>query len=1647
MKKLIWITFIICFSKIVSAQYCTANLGGASCPSASVTISNVTLSNTTLNNSTSTCNYVNGSNISTFPESGGTTATLNRGVGYNLSVTAVNGGPNVSAWIDFNQDDMFSSSEWFEVGTIGSAISSKQISIPFTALTGKTGMRIRTNSAGFPNGAGDACSNFVFGETEDYTVTIASLPCTANPLNAGFTVASQSTICNNLPFTLSLQGNTSTIGILYEWQSSSDSSVWNPLILGSVASITTSQTISTFYRCILHCSADADTSIAIKVQSQLSNCYCVANLGGTSCASASLAISNVSISNTTLNNSHSICTSFNGNYISVFPEIGNTTCTLNKGLIYTLSVSTINGGPINSVWIDYNQDGVFAASEWLQVGAPGFAVSTVQFSIPPAALTGKTGMRIRSNSNGSLNGATDACTQFIYGETEDYIITIAPPLTCNVALNAGSAISSTLNACSNSSFELSLQGNTNTSDIQYQWQSSPDSINWTSLIGAVSDSIQVSQNASTYYRCLLFCFSSSDTSDVVKVNLKSIGCYCTSNLGGSDCINSYHDIGNVTIVNTSLNNSNNVCTTINSSYLSVFADTGNSTAVLNRGVFYKFSVSGGHAGASIKSLWIDFNQDNIFSSLEWFQINNDNLSPATVQIRIPMNAVLGKTGMRIRSRALGDTNGAADACTNFNSGETEDYIITIGPAIVCINAVSAGTTASSQTSACANVPFTLSLQGSMPSSGLFYQWQSSSDSALWTSIIGANSDTLITSLLSSTYYRCIVYCNSDADTSIAIKVSLKPSGCYCVQNLGGGACPAVYYISQVSIAGTTLNNFDSNCTFFNGSQLSTFPPSGNTTATLYQSISYDLTVAPYIGNAWAPTWMGVWIDYNQDNIYSTNEWNPICTTSCQSAKTIQITIPANAIPGKTGMRIRSRGALFTSSDACTMLPSGETEDYEITIGVSSPCSGIPAAGTAISNPPLACLNTPIVLTLANHTPAVGLNYRWQSSADSLLWQDIPGATKRYYSTNQSIRTYYRCIASCSNGGAVDTSLACVVNMNLYLNCYCPSFAERSIYGDIGSFSFGQLQNGIATPVLSNTTAVNTYTNFYSLPLDTFEQGISYPIAIHQITNGLPFYQSLAEVFLDLNHDGIFSDYDELIYSGTTVSAAVNFISSNCLLPYNCKLGITGLRIILRDGISGNQPSCGGYTWGETEDYLVYVTRGSAFAGTNQTSCYPNPVQLNAGELGDANGIWTIVSGMGGSFSDSSSASSTFSGNAESNYVLKWTQYDSTNAYLSDDEMEVKIYAYPNAVISYSGVPFNCSGDTLTLHANHASNYSYQWQLNNSPIVGATDSLYNISQSDSIMNYSVIITNANTCIDTSELVLVNPSPVSIPICVVTVDSLSKFNVIAWEKNVPQFSSDTFCVYRDTANNNYALIGVVPYDSMSLFVDTLRHLYQANGDPNASTWRYKIAVKDVCGNMGPASPYHQSIFFQDNNNGNFNWSEYKIEGQAVPISQLTNYKFYRDNLSDGNWVLIQTLSASSTNYNDMNYAAYPNGSWKVEGVWNTECNPTARTAAGITTSRSNIKNKNIVGTPVTKAIEATFHLLPNPAKDAVTIMYPEYIKLTSILVYDYLGRVILTLQSTNMKEGCSIINVGNLNAGVYTVVCKGNELEVRKKLVVE
>lgn len=89
----------------------------------------------------------------------------------------------------------------------------------------------------------------------------------------------------------------------------------------------------------------------------------------------------------------------------------------------TLSPGSYTSGNNISVWIDYNQNGVFESAEKLGNVAIGATPATgiINFTVPAGATAGTTRMRVREvygNSN------IDPCLGYSYGETEDYNVNI-----------------------------------------------------------------------------------------------------------------------------------------------------------------------------------------------------------------------------------------------------------------------------------------------------------------------------------------------------------------------------------------------------------------------------------------------------------------------------------------------------------------------------------------------------------------------------------------------------------------------------------------------------------------------------------------------------------------------------------------------------------------------------------------------------------------------------------------------------------------------------------------------------------------------------------------------------------------------------------------------------------------------------------------------------------------------------------------------------------------------------------------------------------------------------------------------------------------------------------------------------------------------
>ncbi len=123
----------------------------------------------------------------------------------------------------------------------------------------------------------------------------------------------------------------------------------------------------------------------------------------------------------------------------------NLSTDLTLGTEYTITVSpgTWSGGGNNiSVWIDYNQNGVFDSSEKLGtleiLASP--ATGTITFTVPANASTGYTRMRVREEYYDNIYYEHNflPCSYIYYGETEDYNINILPIAYCTPTYITGS---------------------------------------------------------------------------------------------------------------------------------------------------------------------------------------------------------------------------------------------------------------------------------------------------------------------------------------------------------------------------------------------------------------------------------------------------------------------------------------------------------------------------------------------------------------------------------------------------------------------------------------------------------------------------------------------------------------------------------------------------------------------------------------------------------------------------------------------------------------------------------------------------------------------------------------------------------------------------------------------------------------------------------------------------------------------------------------------------------------------------------------------------------------------------------------------------------------------------------------------------------
>ncbi len=1230
-------------------------------------------------------------------------------------------------------------------------------------------------------------------EAQDFNFIIdyTSPNCTGTPV-PGNTVSTLTSVCSNVSFNLSVSGSFNGAGINFQWQSSPDNSTWSDITGATNPTYSTTQSSSTWYRLSATCSGSTAFSTPVQVtQNSGSACYCTPT---TSDCSLNDVITKVKFS--TINN-NSTC-SANG-YEDYTATV--TAPDLTLGAQYKINVTVGNGGTeYVGAWIDFNQDGTFDASEFKNVGSGnGVVINGGNWLMPSTATVGFTRMRVRVQYNLDFTGA-DACADLNlgFGETEDYLVNLVAPPSCSGTPNPGNTISTLTNACPATTFDLSTSLDVNSIGITYQWQSSTDSLTWTDISGATASTFTTSlSTTSLWFRQAAFCnLSSAGYSNSVKVNLNPpSACFCTP--PSTSCTLS--DV----ITNVTFEGIDNTTTCSTAGY-SNYSDSL-PAAQLTSGETYPISVTVGAGGTEYVGVWIDYNQNGVFDDAEFTAIGSANGAVINSTISVPTDALAGTTKMRVRLRFVTALTGA-DACIGYTYGETEDYAISIVNPVPCVGTPNPGATVSTNSRACPGVEFTLSTANNINSLGMSYQWQSSADGITYTDIAGATSRTYTTTQTDTTWYRMLAVCatGNDSATSTPIRVAMNPiTDCYCLP-------PSTNCSLNDNITNVTISNLNNTSTC-GGTTGYTNYSSSVAAVNLSQSARYPMSVSVGTGGT---EFVGVWIDYNQNGVFDTNEFTNL-GSGTGNAVIGNIAIPATSLLGVTKMRVRVRFATaLTGADACLGYTYGETEDYKVVISCGAPAFLVqPSATTTVCGRGV---------NLYAHAGGGVQEFQWQVKTSATSpWANVinggeySGATTDTLSINpvaDAMNGYlFRALATnCGATGVSDSARLSVTRIPAAVTPTTAAFCRGGstpieISGDAAGVSttvtFSSSALGLTIPDNGLTSGVNHTIDVSGIPAGVTITGMKVKLNATHTWVG-----DLVAVVKAPNNKVLSLDY---VLTGTTgtnatgTSGLANTVFSSDGTAFIKTSPDTSFftgtfkpdaylpaREVANDAannpvytLTNIQSGPDGFIPDVTNFSNLYTVPNGpwtlamydywADSVYSVTFPYPTPQPINTFDSWSIEitystavrsyGIWSPATGL---FTDSALTTPYVSGtlahnvfaapSASTNYSLvAQTPGCSSNPVV----VPVTVYPDPYAVIKAAPYTRLYPGLTTTINTTvHAStpNVTYQWQFNGVDINGATDSAISVNI-DGLGEYSVKLKDGHGCAGpTSNIVAIDDS---------------------------------------------------------------------------------------------------------------------------------------------------------------------------------------------------------------------------------------------------------------------------------------------------
>ncbi len=365
---------------------------------------------------------------------------------------------------------------------------------------------------------------------------------------------------------------------------------------------------------------------------------------------------------------------------------------------------------------------------------------------------------------------------------------------------------------------------------------------------------------------------------------------------------------------------------------------------------------------------------------------------------------------------------------------------------------------------------------------------------------------------------------------------------------------------------------------------------------------------------------------------------------------------------------------------------------------------------------------------------------------------------------------------------------------------------------------------------------------------------------------------------------------------------------------------------------------------------------------------------------------------------------------------------------------------------HSPITVNITGDTVicetfpaTLTATTTGGYgnlSYLWDSGTDSSQSITIYPYNDNEM-----HTVTVTDEAGCAASDSVHITISHRDSVNICIVTVDTASGKCLVIWERP-PSNKIVQFNIYKLTGTTTYSLIGTVPWDSMTVYLDS-------TSNPSAYPHTYKISAVDTCGNESNWSPYHKTILLQASQGSNagtvnLSWSAYEEESGTFQPEQ---YYIYRKSIpSQPYFTLIDSMPAAYTSYTDNNAPAGDN--YYLVLTDHTPCYPssTSKEVGGpYAHAISNIDDYSINTYWNSTKVSIPVKITPNPMHTYTTIHYylPEESSV-NLKVVNSIGEVVQ--EAKNIPSGYQLYR-NQLPAGNYLIILSGSKNIYTQKLIIK